>query len=167
MDRHPTVEILDVQARSSLQQFATETSAMSGFLQKSDNKIPWLSMTIYTVFHDARKANTEDHMRIFITYTKQKPNLFLNLNYGLKKMICLLPNITICNLEPKPKASHSQIPAVDLDRCGIIGTSRAWFVISSREITWLFHYFFRIFLISMTCQIFILFHDCGNSAMCM
>ena len=30
-----------------------------GFPQKSDNSIPWLYMTIYAVFHNARKANTE------------------------------------------------------------------------------------------------------------
>ena len=30
-----------------------------------------LSMTIYAVFHDARKAN-EDHLHEFITYTKRK-----------------------------------------------------------------------------------------------
>ena len=48
--------------------------------------LPWwftvtdtrFSMTIYVVFHDARKANTEDHLCVFITYTKTKSNIFSN-----------------------------------------------------------------------------------------
>ena len=36
-----------------------------------------------------------------------------------------MANITIWNLEHKPKASHSHITPVDLDRYGIIGTLRA------------------------------------------
>ena len=35
------------------------------------------SMTIYTVFHDARKANTEDH-NAYSTHTRTESNIFLN-----------------------------------------------------------------------------------------
>ena len=35
-------------------------------------KLHDFSMTIYAVFRDARKANTEDHLCIFITYKKER-----------------------------------------------------------------------------------------------
>ena len=40
---------------------------------------------------------------------KESQISFQTENNGLEKMVCLLPNITICNLDHKPNASHSQI----------------------------------------------------------
>ena len=65
-------------------------------------------MTIYTVFRDARKANTEDH-RAYSTQTRKESNLLSNGKYGVEKMVCLLPIITIWKLYNKPKALNSQI----------------------------------------------------------
>ena len=55
---------------------------LGGLPQKSYNEIMSLfhdfSMTICAVFHDARKENTEDHLRMFITYMKRKSSLIVN-----------------------------------------------------------------------------------------
>ena len=68
-----------------------------------------------------------------------------------EKYFCLLlPNITIWNLEYKPKVCHSQNTAVAY-RYRIIGISHTCFAISSGEIPWLFSSIFHNF--SMT------FHD--------
>ena len=37
------------------------------------------SMPIYTVFHDAKKTNTEDHLPVFITHTKKEVKYLFNL----------------------------------------------------------------------------------------
>ena len=57
----------------------TFNSFITGFPQKSHNKIPrffhGFSMTIYAVFHDARKANTEDHRAYSLHITQKESQI--------------------------------------------------------------------------------------------
>ena len=54
------------------------------------------------------------HIHHIYMYTKRKSNLFPNWKYGVEKMVCLVSDITILNLEHKPKASRTQINVVGL-----------------------------------------------------
>ena len=64
-------------------------------------------MTMYTVFHDARKANTENNH----IHEKEVKSLFKvqTENKESKRWVASHLTLQIGNLEHKPKASHSQI----------------------------------------------------------
>ena len=88
---------------------------MSVNTQKSDNKIPWLfhnNLRCFPWCQEGKHRGSSAPVRVFITYhMKRKSNDLFKLK-RVEKMVCLLANITIWNLEHKPKASHSQITAV-------------------------------------------------------
>ena len=71
-------------------------------------------MTIYTVFHDARKANT-DNIRTYSSHTRKESQIYFQTeNKESKRWFASHLTLRIANLEHKPKASHSQITAVGL-----------------------------------------------------
>ena len=70
-------------------------------------------MTIYAIFHDARKANTENNCTYSSNARKESQISFQTENKESKRWFASHLTLQIGNLEPKPKASHSQITAVD------------------------------------------------------
>ena len=74
---------------------------------------PRLSITIYAVFHDARKANTENN-RTYSSHTRKESQIsFQTENKESKRWFASHLTLQIGNLEHKPKASNSQITTVD------------------------------------------------------
>ena len=70
------------------------------------------SMTIYAIFHDARKANTENN-RTYSSHTRKESQIYFQTeNKESKRRFASYLTLRIGNLEHKPKASHSQITAV-------------------------------------------------------